>query len=83
MYLLEPRTRRHFTPAQIAAISETDEIRAKTSKKDTQARESEIRNGVSEVLLTWIAEKGETIARDPGGSLLVTEAMLSADGGMR
>ncbi|KIY70047.1 ARM repeat-containing protein [Cylindrobasidium torrendii FP15055 ss-10] len=80
MYLLTPRTKRHFTPAQINTISETDSIRGKTSKKDAAAREAEIRTGVSEALLSWIAENADKVVRDPGGSLVVTEAMLYADG---
>ncbi|KAF9043743.1 ARM repeat-containing protein [Hymenopellis radicata] len=80
LYLLVPRTKRHFTPAQNALIAETDEIRARTSKKDAESRENEIRTGASEVLLAWVAEKGETIAREPGGSLVVAELMLFGDG---
>ncbi|KAF8914491.1 armadillo-type protein [Mucidula mucida] len=80
LYLLVPRTKRHFTPAQNTVIAETDEIRARTSKKDAESRENEIRTGASEVLLAWVAEKGETIAREPGGSLVVAELMLFGDG---
>lgn len=80
-YLLVPRTRRHFTPAQIASLSETDEIRARTSKKTPEVREGEVRKFASEALLEWVEEKGATIAREPGGSLVVTEIMLFAEGG--
>ncbi|TBU44642.1 ARM repeat-containing protein [Dichomitus squalens] len=79
-YLVAPRTRRHFTPAQIATLAETDTIRAKTSKKDDALRASEIRKASSEGLLSWIAEKGADVSRDPGGSLVVLEVMLEAEG---
>ncbi|KAI0368550.1 ARM repeat-containing protein [Pilatotrama ljubarskyi] len=80
IYLIAPRTRRHFTPAQIATLAETDPIRAKTSKKDGTVRASEIRKAASDGLLQWIAEKGADVARDTGGSLVVCEIMLEADG---
>ena len=80
-YLVAPRTRRHFTPAQIATLAETDPIRAKTSKKDDALRVSEIRKAASEGLLAWIAEKGAEVSRDTGGSLVVLEVMLEAEGG--
>ncbi|KIJ64088.1 hypothetical protein HYDPIDRAFT_91143 [Hydnomerulius pinastri MD-312] len=79
-YLLVPRTRRHFTPAQIAVIADTDPIRAKTSKKDSAIREGEIRKAASEELLKFVEEKGAEIARDTGGSLVVLEIMLCAEG---
>ncbi|KAJ3551893.1 hypothetical protein NM688_g4447 [Phlebia brevispora] len=81
IYLVSPRTRRHFTPAQISLLAETDAVRAKTSKKDDQLRTEEIRKAASEPLLSWVAEKGAEIARDPGGSLVVGEIMLYAEGG--
>ncbi|RPD65176.1 ARM repeat-containing protein [Lentinus tigrinus ALCF2SS1-7] len=79
-YLVAPRTRRHFTPAQIATLAETDAIRAKTSKKDDELRTSEIRKAASEGLLNWVAQSGAEVSRDPGGSLVVCEIMLDADG---
>ncbi|KAI0353312.1 ARM repeat-containing protein [Trametes cingulata] len=79
-YLVAPRTRRHFTPAQIATLAETDHIRSKTSKKDDALRASEIRKAASDGLLQWIAEKGADVARDTGGSLVVCEIMLEAEG---
>ncbi|KAG8221634.1 armadillo-type protein [Butyriboletus roseoflavus] len=79
-HLIVPRSRRHFTPAQIAVIAETDGIRAKTSKKDSTIRESEIRKAASEGLLQFVTENGAEIARDTGASLLVLEIMLYAEG---
>ncbi|KAI8970646.1 ARM repeat-containing protein [Trametes punicea] len=79
-YLVAPRTRRHFTPAQIATLAETDPIRAKMSKKDDSLRASEIRKAASDGLLQWIAENGAEVARDTGGSLVVLEIMLEAEG---
>lgn len=97
IYLVQPRTRRHFTPAQvciltsiimiithlfqIALLGETDETRSKTSKKDNKVRSDEIRKAASEPLLAWIADQGPDIVRDPGGSLVAGEIMLYAEGG--
>lgn len=81
VYLLAPRTRRHFMPAQIASLEETDVIRAHTSKKDPEARSMEIRKFASEALLKWISEKGAKVVKEPRGSLIVTEVMLYAEGG--
>ncbi|KAJ7471227.1 armadillo-type protein [Mycena galericulata] len=80
LYLIVPRTRRHFTPAQIAALAETDEIRAWTSKKAPEIREAEIRAGASEALIKWVKDKGGLLLRETGASLVVTEVMLFADG---
>ncbi|OJT15544.1 Pumilio -like domain family member 6 [Trametes pubescens] len=80
IYLVAPRTRRHFTPAQIVTLAETDPIRAKTSKKEEATRASEIRKAASEGLLQWIAQSGADVARDTGGSLVVCEIMLDAEG---
>jgi pumilio family protein 6 len=82
MYLLVPRTKRHFTPAQIASLAETDSIKTGTSKKDNDTRAEEIRKSASEGLLTFVVEKGTTLCRMPGGSLVVTEIMLYAHSGV-
>ncbi|KAJ7158057.1 armadillo-type protein [Mycena filopes] len=80
LYLLVPRTRRHFMPAQIALLAETDEIRAKTSKKTSEIREAEVRTGASEALIKWVKDKGALLLRETAASLVVTEIMLFADG---
>ncbi|KAJ7148678.1 armadillo-type protein [Mycena crocata] len=80
LYLIVPRTRRHFTPAQIASLAETDEIRARTSKKTQEVREAEIRAGASEALIKWVKDKGGLLLRETAASLVVTEIMLFADG---
>ncbi|RXW23535.1 hypothetical protein EST38_g2307 [Candolleomyces aberdarensis] len=80
LYLVIPRSRRHFTPAQIASLSETDPIRAKTSKKDTSSRESEVRKAASDGLVNWIKENAGILVRDPGASLVVGEVLLFAEG---
>jgi len=82
LYLVVPRTRRHFTPAQIASLAETDDLRSRTSKKSPASREEEVRKAASEDLLRWVEESGETVIREPSGSLLVTEIMLHAEGGL-
>lgn len=80
LYLLLPRTRRHFTPAQIASLAETDEARARTSKKEPQSRESEVRKFASEALITWVQENGASLVREPSGTLVVVDIMLFAEG---
>lgn len=82
LYLLVPRTRRHFTPAQIASLAETDEIRSKTSKKAPSSREEEVRKAASEDLIRWVEDSGETLIREPSGNLVVGEVMLYAEGGL-
>lgn len=56
-------------------------MRSQTSKKDESVRTAEIRQAASEPLLAWLAKDAAKIVRDPGGSLVVTEAMLYAEGG--
>ncbi|KZT00076.1 ARM repeat-containing protein [Laetiporus sulphureus 93-53] len=80
IYLVAPRTRRHFTPAQIALMEETDAIRTRTSKKDDALRAAEILRAASDGLLSWIVENGVEVSRDPGGSLVICEVMLYAEG---
>ncbi len=83
LYLFVPRTARHFTPAQIVNIAETDRVRELTSTKTEDTRRDEIRRAASEPMLAFLAEEGraEEMLRDPGGSLLVTEVMLYANTG--
>jgi pumilio homology domain family member 6 len=80
LYLLVPRNRRHFTPAQIASLAETDEARSRTSKKDDTVRQSEIRAGASEALLAWVKVDGEKAVRQPEGTIIIGDIMLYADG---
>lgn len=82
LYLIVPRTRRHFTPAQIATLAETDETRARTSKKSPASREEEVRKAASEELLAWVEQSTEEIIREPAGCLVVAELMLNGDGGI-
>ncbi|EGO22720.1 hypothetical protein SERLADRAFT_356787 [Serpula lacrymans var. lacrymans S7.9] len=79
-YLIVPRSRRHFTPAQTVTIADTDSTREKTSKKENKTREAEIRSAASETLLKFVEESGAEVARDTGGSLVVLEIMLFAEG---
>ena len=69
-------------PVQIASLAETDEIRSRTSKKSPTSREEEVRKAASEDLIHWVEESGEALIRDPGGSLVVGEVMLYAEGGL-
>lgn len=95
LYLIVPRTTRHFTPALLRSIGETDAVadKAGTSKKERGLREAEVRGAASPGVLEWVEEMrwekdsgaggkkviGEVV-RDPGGSLVVAEVMLYADG---
>ncbi|PFH47695.1 hypothetical protein AMATHDRAFT_6504 [Amanita thiersii Skay4041] len=79
IYLLVPRTRRHFTPSQIALLSETDAARDRTSKKPSILREDEVRKAGSPDLVKWVEEKGGMAISDTGGCIMVVEIMLYAD----
>lgn len=81
LYLVAPRSRKHFMPAQIVTLAETDAIRATTSKKDEDIRAAEIRRAASEKLLEFIAQHGVEVVKDTAGSLVVTEIMLQTEGG--
>jgi pumilio family protein 6 len=81
LYLLVPRHRRYYTPAMISTISETDDLRAQTSKKSSDARTAEILAAASPGLLSWVVCDGAEVSRDTGGSLVITEIMLEAHGG--
>lgn len=82
IHLLTPRTRRHFTPAQIVLMEETDAIRDQTSKKPAALREEEVRKAASPDLVSWITEKGERVVKETGGCLVIAEIMLYAEGGL-
>ncbi|KAI9457592.1 ARM repeat-containing protein [Lactarius psammicola] len=80
LYLVVPRHRRYYTPAMISTISETDDLRAHTSKKSPDVRTSEIRAAASPELLSWVVRDGAEVSRDTGGSLVITEIMLETHG---
>ncbi|KAF8228348.1 ARM repeat-containing protein [Tricholoma matsutake] len=81
LYPIITRSPRHFTPSLIGTISQTDALRlsGKTSKKDTKAREEEVRKAVSADLMRWVKEKVAEVVREPGGALVVAEVMLFAE----
>lgn len=84
LYLIVPRSPRHFPPATTVLLAETDASRARTSKKDADVREREIRTAASEGrggLLHLAEERMDEMIRDPGTSLLLAEILLYADGG--
>jgi pumilio homology domain family member 6 len=81
LYPLVPRDRRFYTPSMIARISETDGLRALTSKKSSDVRAAEICSAASPDLLSWVARDGAEVSRETGGSLVITEIMLEAHGG--
>jgi pumilio homology domain family member 6 len=62
-------------------LVETDEVRARTSKKDASVREEEVRKAASEGLLEFVKDEGARVGRETGGSLVVAEIMLYAEGG--
>jgi pumilio family protein 6 len=80
LYLLAPRSTRHFIPSTIAQLKQSDESAAKTSKKDKDIRRKELKAVMSPDLLKLV-EQGEQLLRDTGASILVTEILLTADGG--
>jgi pumilio family protein 6 len=81
-YLLVPRSPKYFTPAQIAILAETDAIRAQTSKKQADLRAKELCQAASEELISFVEKMGSSLVREPGGSLVVSEVMLHAEGGV-
>jgi pumilio family protein 6 len=82
LYLLVPRTKRHFTPATTNLLAFHDAARAKTSKKETATRQAELRKAVSPGLIEVIVgdSEGELI-RDAGACLLMQETLLYAEDG--
>ena len=81
LYPLVPRDRRYYTPSMIARISETDSLRALTSKKSSDIRAAEICSAASSDLLSWVVHDGAEVSRETGGSLVITEIILEAHGG--
>ncbi|TIA71756.1 hypothetical protein E3P91_02342 [Wallemia ichthyophaga] len=75
-YLTTPRSTKHFTPAFIATIAETDEALKKTSKKDFNTRRGEIIKASSGDLLKVVEELPRKLIMDAGGSLILTDIML-------
>ncbi|KAG9094548.1 pumilio domain member 6 [Ceratobasidium sp. 370] len=80
LYLLTPRSPRHFTPALLRSITQTDFAQGTTSKKDVDVRRSELRAVGSPGMLKAVEDNAETLVRDRGGSIFVGEVMLFADG---
>lgn len=81
LYLLAPRSTRHFIPSTVKDLEATDASAAATSKKDKNVRRKELKAAISPDLLKLVEERGEELMRDAGASLLVIEVMLDADGG--
>lgn len=81
LYLLTPRSSRHFIPSTVAQLKQADEAAAKTSKKDKDVRRKELKDVISPDLIKLVEEQGEQLLRETGSSLLVAEILLSAVGG--
>lgn len=81
LYLLAPRSSRHFIPSLVAVLKQADEAAAKTSKKDKDIRRKELKAVISPDLIKLVEEQGEELLRETSASLLVAEILLSADGG--
>jgi pumilio family protein 6 len=80
LYLLTPRSKRHFIPSTVQLLAYHDAARALTSKKDPAVRTSELRKAVSPGLIKVLEEEGGALVRDPGASLLAGEVLLYAEG---
>ncbi|CAE6500228.1 unnamed protein product [Rhizoctonia solani] len=80
LYLLVPRTPRHFTPALLRTISQTDFAQGTTSKKDPDVRRAELRAVASPAMIKAIEDDAEALVRDRGASVFVGEVMLFAEG---
>jgi pumilio family protein 6 len=81
LYLLTPRSSRHFIPSTVAQLKQVDEAAAKTSKKDKDIRRKELKDVISPDLIKLVEDQGEQLLRETGSSLLVAEILLSAVGG--
>ncbi|GMK55421.1 hypothetical protein CspeluHIS016_0204770 [Cutaneotrichosporon spelunceum] len=80
LYLLSPSSR-HFLPATLTSLaSSSATAHAGTSKKDAAVRRRELLAAASPGLLALVAEHADTLVRDPGSGLLVTEILLHATG---
>lgn len=80
LYLLVPRTKRHFTPATTNLLAFHDAARALTSKKETATRQAELRRAVSPCLIDVIAADTDgQLIRDAGACLLMQETLLYAE----
>jgi pumilio family protein 6 len=82
LYPLVHRSPRHFIPALMSSLASTDPIRERTSKKAEGVRRDEVRRAVSEGYLAAVVRDLEAMISDPGGSLVLGEVMLFAEGGM-
>ncbi|CDZ96435.1 Puf family RNA-binding protein [Phaffia rhodozyma] len=81
LYLLNPRSKRHFIPATNQLLAYHDEARSKTSKKDSEVRIEELRKTVSPSLIKVLEDDTEgELLRDAGACLLIAEVMLYASG---
>ena len=82
-YLFVPRSTRHFTPALISSISDTDAIRSYTSKKEPEIRADEIRKAASTDLLPLLEQDNELIdyVTTAASSLVISDVLLESDGG--
>lgn len=66
-------------------LAETDAASKRTSKKDKDVREREIRVAATEGrtgLLGFAEGRMDEMCRDPGASLLLVEILLYSEGGM-
>jgi pumilio family protein 6 len=66
----------------MSSLASTDPIRERTSKKAEGVRRDEVRRAVSEGYLAAVVRDLEAMISDPGGSLVLGEVMLFAEGGM-
>lgn len=80
LYPLAGRERRLLTPAKCQQLEEIDVIRAQTSKKDPQIRQSELRKAISPILLKTVMENAQLLSQDTFGTQFITEVLISSDG---
>ncbi len=82
LYLLIPRSSRYFPPSLTSILAATDEARSRTSRKDMNVRMKEVREAASDDLIQLVNGKADEMLRDPAASLVLSEIMLHAEGGM-
>lgn len=78
--LLVERSSKYFGKVTIDQLKEADEIRAKTSKKDSSTRHNELRSAISPYLIQLVADKADVLLREPFASQIVSDVLCNANG---
>ncbi|EPS40728.1 hypothetical protein H072_5381 [Dactylellina haptotyla CBS 200.50] len=80
LYPLAGRETRLMHPQRIQLLEGLDPIRAQTSKKDSKARQQELKKALSPALIKTVVSHAADLATAPAGSQFICEVLISADG---